>query len=339
MIFYALVLSLALATKQIFSEKNISFSNSSCIKRLTLSEGSDSLPEEIKILRLLQSSQVVQILNTTADASFFYVEMERCDMDFFDVIERFNFLPERVARIYLAELIVGLEFMHSKEIIHGDLKSENILLSRNGRLKIADFGLSCTFDSASSRIGTLSCTAPEIFQGEKVSAQSDWWAFAVLAYELCTGQDAFSVDDIFSQSTSRSSSERSDNDSCSSSCTDFSDEGVSSFVEVGDQSLESEEYVEVNRDPIFDAIKNLILEYDIVYPAMKPALSLALKDFLSKFFVPIGQRNFPVRDHEWLVCINFDAFKNSDFQGPISIVDSDGEYHILEDACENFEHE
>ncbi|XP_076012709.1 protein kinase C delta type-like [Genypterus blacodes] len=103
------------------------------------------------------------------------------------------------ATFYGAEIVVGLQFLHSKGIIYRDLKLDNVMLNRDGHIKIADFGM-CKEnvfgeDRATTFCGTPDYIAPEILLGQKYTFSVDWWSFGVLVYEMLIGQSPFQGDD------------------------------------------------------------------------------------------------------------------------------------------------
>ncbi|CAD5112691.1 DgyrCDS1915 [Dimorphilus gyrociliatus] len=103
------------------------------------------------------------------------------------------------SRFYSAEILCGLQFLHSKCIIYRDLKLDNVLIDKNGHIKIADFGM-CKEEvrgdsKATTFCGTPDYIAPEILKGYQYNESVDWWSFGVLLYEMLLGQSPFHGED------------------------------------------------------------------------------------------------------------------------------------------------
>ena len=103
---------------------------------------------------------------------------------------------EEQACFILAEVILGFEYLHKVlHVIYADLKPENILLSRNGHIKITDFGLSKHFNDENEvfkeRIGTHEYMAPEIISKRGFNKNIDFWCLGIFLYELLNGKTPF----------------------------------------------------------------------------------------------------------------------------------------------------
>ena len=113
-------------------------------------------------------------------------------------IQREQFTPRR-AKYYAAEVLLALEYFHQNGIVYRDLKLDNILLTLDGHVKVADYGL-CKEDmwfgkTTSTFCGTPEFMAPEIILEQRYGRAVDWWAFGVLIYEMLLGQSPFRGDD------------------------------------------------------------------------------------------------------------------------------------------------
>ncbi|KZV68810.1 hypothetical protein PENSPDRAFT_505499 [Peniophora sp. CONT] len=105
----------------------------------------------------------------------------------------------RQAKFYAAEVLLALEYFHAQGIIYRDLKLDNILLTLDGHVKVADYGL-CKEEmwygnTTSTFCGTPEFMAPEILLEQRYGRAVDWWAFGVLMYEMLLGQSPFRGDD------------------------------------------------------------------------------------------------------------------------------------------------
>ncbi|XP_004342441.1 protein kinase C [Capsaspora owczarzaki ATCC 30864] len=106
---------------------------------------------------------------------------------------------EERARYYASEVILGLEYLHDHGVIYRDLKLDNLLLDKDGHVKIADFGL-CKENMfhgtrTSTFCGTPEFIAPEVLQDNDYTRAVDWWALGVLMFEMMVGESPFPGDD------------------------------------------------------------------------------------------------------------------------------------------------
>lgn len=113
-------------------------------------------------------------------------------------IQREQF-SQRRAMFYACEVLLALEYFHKQGIIYRDLKLDNILLTLDGHIKIADYGL-CKenmwyTNTTSTFCGTPEFMSPEILLEQRYTRAVDWWAFGVLIYEMLLGQSPFRGED------------------------------------------------------------------------------------------------------------------------------------------------
>ncbi|XP_064021936.1 ribosomal protein S6 kinase-related protein isoform X3 [Pogoniulus pusillus] len=98
---------------------------------------------------------------------------------------------EATVRLFAAELVLVLVYLHDLGIMHRDVKMENILLDERGHLKLTDFGLSRHLqwgERAHTICGTLQYMAPEVLSGGPYSHAADWWSLGVLLFALASGE-------------------------------------------------------------------------------------------------------------------------------------------------------
>lgn len=103
-------------------------------------------------------------------------------------LSRERVFSEDRTRFYGAEIISALAYLHSQNIIYRDLKLENLLLDKDGHIKIADFGL-CKEDITYGRTtktfcGTPEYLAPEVLEDNDYGRAVDWWGIGVVMYEM-----------------------------------------------------------------------------------------------------------------------------------------------------------
>ena len=101
---------------------------------------------------------------------------------------------------YSAQIILAIMAMHTKNILHRDIKTQNIFISRNGLLKLGDFGISRELESKDAKAGTSCGTPlfmpPELCLGYKYDHKADVWAVGIILYELITLKKPFESETI-----------------------------------------------------------------------------------------------------------------------------------------------
>ncbi|XP_067943370.1 serine/threonine-protein kinase Nek9-like [Watersipora subatra] len=166
------------------------------LSRLSDKETSDSA-NEVDILSLLDHPNIITYYNHFVDSSTLLIEMEYAnDGNLYQKISRFNErLEEEMVIWYFYQLISAVAFIHDLGIIHRDIKSLNIFLTKGGLCKVGDFGISKVMTSktqmAESYVGTPYYMSPELIKGEAYNFKSDIWACGCILYELCTRQRVF----------------------------------------------------------------------------------------------------------------------------------------------------
>ncbi|HZU11477.1 MAG TPA: protein kinase [Chloroflexota bacterium] len=151
---------------------------------------------EAEIVASLTHPHIVSVFDVGSDDGSHFIVMEYIrGRTLRDVIETAGPLPpDRAVRI-LTPILEALGYAHQRELIHRDVKPQNILLAADGTPKLADFGIAHLADGSTTRtaaiLGSAHYLSPEQSRGEEATARSDLYACGIVLHEILTGVPPF----------------------------------------------------------------------------------------------------------------------------------------------------
>ncbi|MGL5256159.1 MAG: Stk1 family PASTA domain-containing Ser/Thr kinase [Proteocatella sp.] len=148
----------------------------------------------------LNQQNIINIYDVGQEDDISYIVMEYVDGENLkDLIHKKGALPKELMISIARQIALALEEAHSKKIVHRDIKSQNIMLTRNNVVKVADFGIakavsSSTITAVGSIMGSVHYFSPEQARGGYVDERSDIYSLGIVMYEMITGKLPFDGD-------------------------------------------------------------------------------------------------------------------------------------------------
>lgn len=194
----------------VFKAKNLETMEIVALKRVRLDQDDEGVPSsalrEICLLKELKHKNIVRLHDVLHSERNMTLVFEYCDQDlkkYFDTCG--GKIDQQVVKSFMYQMLKGLAFCHNHNILHRDLKPQNLLINKNGELKLADFGLARSFGIPvrcySAEVVTLWYRPPDVLFGAKLYSTSidTWSAGCIFAEMTNAGIPLFPGNDVEDQ--------------------------------------------------------------------------------------------------------------------------------------------
>ncbi|KAI2630048.1 hypothetical protein GGS21DRAFT_525246 [Xylaria nigripes] len=151
---------------------------------------------EIDLLKNLHHDNIVKYLGFVKTADCLNIILEYCENgSLHSICKAYGKFPENLVGVYMTQVLQGLQYLHDQGVIHRDIKGANILTTKDGKVKLADFGVSTSTlagpDKEAQVVGTPYWMAPEIIELSGATPASDIWSLGCTVIELLAGKPPY----------------------------------------------------------------------------------------------------------------------------------------------------
>ena len=159
--------------------------------------------DESRAVAQLSHPNIVSVYDVSCSDDVDYIVMELIDgVTLKQYMERRGQMDWREALHFITQIMRGLSHAHSRGVIHRDIKPQNIMVLRDGSVKVADFGIACLANQGQTltqeALGSVHYISPEQARGDRIDARSDIYSAGVVLYEMLTGRLPFEGDSAVS---------------------------------------------------------------------------------------------------------------------------------------------
>ncbi|GJN78431.1 hypothetical protein PLIIFM63780_001925 [Purpureocillium lilacinum] len=155
------------------------------------------IESEIDLLKNLLHDNIVKYIGFVKSTDCLNIILEYCENgSLHSILKAYGKFPENLVGVYMTQVLQGLQYLHDQGVIHRDIKGANILTTKDGTVKLADFGVSTSTlaggqDKEAQVVGTPYWMAPEIIQLSGASSASDIWSVGCTVIELLQGKPPY----------------------------------------------------------------------------------------------------------------------------------------------------